>query len=248
MYSILIVDDDQDIIEDIKTYLESEGHKVFEADNGTTALEIVRKEKPKIVFLDIKMEGMDGLQVLKEIKSIDRLTKVIMVSALVDLETRKKAQELGCDAYLRKPFEVDDVDKALSVKIHEMIEDPNILIVEDEAGHTETIISYLKDRISANYFGVLTGEEAIEKIKKGLCNIMIVDISLSGMDGFQVIKAAHEINPHIDILITTGYTYNEVIDEAIGNGVVDVMLKPLKLAVLEKKIRNFIQKRGFRSS
>ncbi len=248
MYKILIVDDDKDVVETIKGHLESEGHKVFGADNGKTALDIVRRERPEIVFLDIKMKGIDGLKVLKTIKRTDKKIKVIMVSALLDLDTRTKAQELGCDAYIRKPFEVGDVDKALSAKIHELISDPSILIVEDEEGQAENIVAYLKDRISADYSYTLTGEEALERIKKKPCNIMIVDISLPGIDGFKVIKKAHDINPHIDILITTGYTYNEVIDEAVGNGVVDIMSKPLRLPVLEKKIMTFIQRRGFRSS
>ncbi len=248
MYKILIVDDDRDVVETIKGYLEADGHNVFGADNGLAALAIVEKEKPEIIFLDIKMEGLDGLEVLKKIKVIDRKAKVIMVSALLDLATRTKAQELGCDAYIRKPFEVDDVDRALEAKINELISDPRILIVEDEIGQIENIIGYLKDRISADFSYALTGEEALDMIRKEPCNIMIVDISLPGMDGFKVIKKVHEINPHIDILITTGYTYNEVVDEAVGNGVVDIMSKPLILPVLEKKIINFIQKRGFRSS
>ncbi len=248
MYKILIVDDDIDVVETIKNYLETEGHSVFAADNGKSALEIVAKENPGIVFLDIKMKGIDGLEVLKEIKATDKKTKVIMVSALLDLETRTKAQDMGCDAYIRKPFDLDDVDKALSAKINELISDPSILIVEDEKGQVDNIIDYLKERISAKFSYTLTGEEALEKIKDELYNIMIVDISLPGIDGFKVIKRAHEINPHIDVLITTGYTHNQVINEAVGNGVVDIMSKPLHLPVLEKKIMGFIQRRGFKSS
>lgn len=248
MYRILIVDDDLDVVDTIKEYLSAEGHRVFGADSGKSALEILEKEKPEIVFLDIKMKGIDGLQVLKEIKNKDKKIKVIMVSALLDLETRTKAQELGCDAYIRKPFVIDDVDKALEAKIFELISDPSILIVEDEQGQIENIIDYLKDRISAKFSYALTGEEALEMIKKQQYNIMIVDISLPGIDGFKVIKEIYKVNPHIDVLITTGYTYNEVVDEAVGNGVVDIMAKPLRLPVLEKKIMSFIQRRGFRSS
>jgi two-component system, response regulator, stage 0 sporulation protein F len=245
LYKILIVDDEKDVVDSIREVLKVDGYTVFDADGGEKALEIVSKERPEVVFLDIRMEGMDGLQVLERIKAINRETKVIMISALVDLETRKRAQELGCDAYLRKPFDIDDVDKALSVKLNELVSDPSILVVEDDIGVFDFIKELFEGRMRVKITNVESGEEAIEKIKNEHFNIIFIDIGLPGMNGFSVANEVGKIDPYTDMIIITTLVDQYIIDEAVGNGAVEMMEKPLKTESVVKKVTNLLQKRGF---
>ena len=78
---VLIVDDQYGIRVLLHEVLDKEGYTIFQAPNGVTALQIVKDEKPDLVLLDMKIPGMDGLEILRHIRSIERYTTVIMMTA-----------------------------------------------------------------------------------------------------------------------------------------------------------------------
>ena len=246
--SILVVDDDVKVIRKVKEYLEILGWKVYTSDNGKTALEIIKKCTPGVVFLDIKMKGMDGIKVLQEIKSIDPSIKVIMISAYGDKEAQITMRDSKCDAYLEKPLTNESIKRALTMKVQEIVGIPNILVVDDQPGARSTVIEFLTDRIKANYSEAGGGKEALEKIKNENCNIMILDLNMPDVDGFKVIEETQKINPHIDILVTTAYSDNEVFDRIMCNGVIDFLSKPFSLQALESKMKTMLKRRGFKIS
>ena len=87
----------------------SEGYNTFQAANGKIALEIVNKDKPDLVLLDMKIPGMDGLEILKHIKEIDPDIKVIMMTAYGELDMIKEATDLGALMHFTKPFDIDEM-------------------------------------------------------------------------------------------------------------------------------------------
>ena len=92
---ILTVDDEMGIDSFFYEFFSARNYEVLYAESGKEAIEIVKKDKPQIVLLDVKMKGMDGIETLKEIKEIDKDVVVIMVTAIKDEDTVKKAMELG---------------------------------------------------------------------------------------------------------------------------------------------------------
>lgn len=102
---ILVVDDEEDVCELIKSFLESSGYTAFTASRALNALEIVQLEKPSLVMLDIIMPDMDGIECLKRIKKIDPSIIVIMVSGLQDENVAKEAIRYGAYDYIAKPFD-----------------------------------------------------------------------------------------------------------------------------------------------
>jgi len=103
---ILVVDDEKAICEILEEFLSLFGHSVTSANSGADAIEVVRRASPDVVFLDIRMPGMSGLDVLKEIKALDSSVRVIMISAFGDEETESMARELGADGYIQKPVDL----------------------------------------------------------------------------------------------------------------------------------------------
>lgn len=87
----------------------SEGYNTFQAANGKIALEIVKHEAPDLVLLDMKIPGMDGLEILKHIKAIDSSIKVIMMTAYGELDMIKEATDLGALMHFTKPFDIDEM-------------------------------------------------------------------------------------------------------------------------------------------
>ena len=115
---VLIVDDQEEILTSLGAILGDEGHEVLKAHDGQEALHAVQSDSPDIVFLDIWIPGIDGMQTLKAIKRIAPQCHVIMMSGHGTIETAVKAIKLGAEDYLEKPLNLEDtlhlVEKAIS--------------------------------------------------------------------------------------------------------------------------------------
>ena len=143
MQTILIVDDDKSIRYSLKRMLE-ENFSVITAQNGEEALDRVRESPPDLIIMDIKMPGRNGIDVLKEIKSIDPKSLVIIMTAYGTTETAIEAMKYGAFDYILKPFPIPQmkglVEKALSLRRmmkQEVIYAP---IEREERGEEERII------------------------------------------------------------------------------------------------------------
>lgn len=104
MVKLLIVDDDQQTCEFLKEFFETRKCVVLTADSGDQALSITKENKPDVVLLDIKMPGMDGLEVLRKIKKFNQEIKVVMVTGVSDTKTKEQAKDLGADDFIEKPL------------------------------------------------------------------------------------------------------------------------------------------------
>ena len=114
---VLIVDDQYGIRVLLYEVFGKEGYQTFQAANGKQALEIVGNESPDLVILDMKIPGMDGLEILKEIKKINKEIKVIMMTAYGELDMIKEATELGAVTHFTKPFDIDELRLAVKSQL-----------------------------------------------------------------------------------------------------------------------------------
>jgi two-component system alkaline phosphatase synthesis response regulator PhoP len=119
MQKILIVDDDPLIrllLEEILTDFNAKGIQISSADNGLTALELIKREEPDIIFLDVMLPQMNGFEVCNIIKNDLSLKHlyIIMLTAKGQEIDKKKAHEYGADYYITKPFTIQDVIKKVS--------------------------------------------------------------------------------------------------------------------------------------
>jgi len=106
---VLIIDDEAGIRSSLKGILEDENYAVKTADSGEQALQIIRREKFDIVFLDIWLPEMNGIEVLKEIKAVDENIQVVMITGHGSIETAIKATKLGAYDFLEKPLTLEKV-------------------------------------------------------------------------------------------------------------------------------------------
>jgi len=106
---ILVVDDNKETCDILTEILAEEGYQTFFALSGRLALDTVKKKKPELVLLDIKMPKMDGIEVLKRIKKIDEEVVVVMITGYGALDTAKEAMRLGAYDYITKPFDLDSI-------------------------------------------------------------------------------------------------------------------------------------------
>ena len=117
MAKILVIDDDQDTCDFLQDFFQQRKCQVLTANSGEKGLSVLKKEKPDIVLLDIKMPGMNGLDVLKEIKAFDQKIKVIVVTVAAESDVRQKAKELGADDFIKKPLNKGYLEGTVSMKV-----------------------------------------------------------------------------------------------------------------------------------
>ena len=123
--SILIVDDDPDSLEIVRTFLESRGYHVTTAPDGTSALAKLEEAQPALVLLDVMMPGMDGWEVARVIKNHADFaeTRVVMLTARSGFADKQEGLRSGADDYIVKPIRLDDlaerVEKNLEARAKE---------------------------------------------------------------------------------------------------------------------------------
>jgi DNA-binding response OmpR family regulator len=117
MSKLLIVDDESDIREFAGRFFKKRGIEVFIASGGKEALKIIDDQKPDLVLLDVHMEEMTGVEVLKTLRASGNDTKVIMVTGVEDEEVINEVSSWGVRAYIHKPLVLEELEKIVLAEL-----------------------------------------------------------------------------------------------------------------------------------
>lgn len=112
-HKLLIVDDQYGIRILLNEVFQKEGYQTFQAANGYQALDIVEKHSPDLVLLDMKIPGMDGIEILKRLKAINSDIQVIIMTAYGELDMIQESKDLGAITHFAKPFDIDEIRDAV---------------------------------------------------------------------------------------------------------------------------------------
>ena len=148
--TILVIDDDRNILEIIKLYLNKEGYSVQVGERGDTALSLFRETKPALVVLDVMLPGIDGWKVLHQLRE-ESDVPVIMLTAKNDTLDRVQGLDLGADDYMSKPFDA----KELLARIKAVLR-------RSAAQEAERIVTFPGLTVSLENYAVTLDEKAIE--------------------------------------------------------------------------------------
>jgi len=247
MLKLLLVDDEKGLCFYLKDFFHPRGYEVFIAASGEDALSIVKKENPELVLLDINMPGMDGLEALRQIKKASPRSKVIMVTVNDDVDTRKKAESLGADDFVRKPFTVAYLEDAVILKVNELTKSkqaPEILIVDDEEGIRDSLRKFLSSRFECKVTEAGSGQQALDLLRKNSFDLVFLDIKMPGISGMDVIKEKKKLAHPPFIWVITRFDSEEIAHKVIEQGADDYIPKPFSLRALDSKLRNFLASIG----
>lgn len=117
MRKVLVVDDEPQAVELLKEFLTAKGYAVVGASGGEEALRRLKEEQPHMMLLDIRMPMMDGLEVLRRAREIDREVGIVMVTAVNEERMGREALRMGAYDYITKPLDFDYLERVLWVKI-----------------------------------------------------------------------------------------------------------------------------------
>jgi len=183
---ILIVDDELILRESLQGWLERDGHDVEAVASGEEALESVRQTRYDILFLDIKLDGMNGLDVLKHVRDIDPDISVVMITAYGSISTAVQAMKDGAYDYLLKPFEPE----GLGVLIEKIMQN------KAQARETQYLRAEHKER--TRFENLIGQSEALQKVFDLIMDVAPMDstVLITGETGTGKELAAKAIHTH----------------------------------------------------
>ena len=222
--NVLVVDDQIGMLETFTDILEDKGFSVATAEDGFQAIRKVKEQQFDIIFMDIKMPGINGVQTFREIKKINPKASVIMMTAYSVEDLVKEAIEEGAYTVIYKPFDMDKVIQTIEKVLQTVL----VLVVDDRLEDRETF----KDILESKGYRVTTakdGYEAIELVKEGNFDIIFIDVKMPGIDGVKTFEEVHKIRPDIPVIMVTGYSVEELVKEAISKGAYACIYKPLDM-------------------
>jgi len=111
---ILLVDDEADVREVLREYLDGQGFDVETAEDGERALAAARRARPDLILLDVRMPGLDGVQTLRRLRELDASVPVVMVTANDDVSLARETLRLGAIDYVAKPFDFAYLDRCVA--------------------------------------------------------------------------------------------------------------------------------------
>ncbi len=237
MSKILIVDDETNLRITFAAALEMMDHQILEAENGKKAIEMAKQHSPDIIFMDVRMPQMNGVEAFKEIKKINPDIKVIMMTAYAVEDLLEEAVRLGAYTIIHKPFDIEKIAELITTLSAQNL----ILVVDDSFADREL----LKTLLELNRYKVDTAknaEEAFEKFTKQNVNICIIDIVLPGKNGIELYEEINRMKPGTPVIFLTGYDVAELIQKGIRLGIYTCFRKPVDIQTLVSAIKNLEQK------
>ncbi len=221
---ILIIDDDVITRELLKNYLSKLGHSVAAAANGEEGLQLAKKLRPDAILLDVKMPGMDGWRVLSTLKNNSLLSDIPVIMTSIE-EDRNKGYALGATDYLVKPVGREQLATILN-KYQIGDQSQHLVMVVEDDKITRDIMTNMLKKEGLRVFKAENGKVALQHIKEKKPSLILLDLLMPEMDGFELIEHLRE-NPNwrsIPVVVLTA-TKLSTEDQARLHGYVDFIFQ-----------------------
>ncbi|MBI4313556.1 MAG: response regulator [Candidatus Omnitrophica bacterium] len=240
--TLLIVDDEPEVLETLQAYLETRGYKVFGAAWAEDAVRAYQKERPQLVLLDIQLPDSSGFEVLRKIRAADPKAQVVVMTAIHDLSLRQEAFSLGAAAFAFKPMEVTSLDRILRAAVGQ---DPSrnpenrrsVMILDDETEIRVSLKFYLIGR-GMDVTVAATAEEALSLLRSGRAkpNALLLDLDLPRLSGIEFLKLVRQMHPEIAVIVLTGIGSGSIQEAVERLGVRQFLHKPASLDTIEQAL------------
>jgi DNA-binding response OmpR family regulator len=231
--AVLVVDDDADTCRNLSDILTDLGYHVDTAPDGFAALELVRQRPYDVALLDLKMPGMDGVTLYREIRKLRAETVALVVTAFAGRETRDQALAAGAWQVLNKPV---DFTRLLSL-VGEAVGQPLVMVVDDDPDLCASLWDVLRER--GFRVGVAHHEkEAAHRLQERDFHVVLIDMRLPEGDGSGVFQLVRRNNPKARTVLITGHPaeLDTAIREVLALGADAVCYKPFDLPRLLKML------------
>jgi len=247
---ILVIEEDEHLLESIRSNLERDGFKVFTAKDGPAGIEEASKSRPRLILLGVTNESEQVVSTLKTNLETSNIPVIILTEA-DSIEGKKQASEIGADSYISKPFPGENLSEILKVKLENSeaaikktqketrrIKRIPILVIDDEDDLRELI----KRRLYWEGFDVYTakdGPSGIQAARKYKPRLILLDVMMPGLDGLEVLSNLkwNKKTKHIPVFMMSAKSLVEDIDRAFSKRADGYITKPFDGKELGKIIK-----------
>lgn len=236
---VLIVDDEADTCANLSDIFCDLGYHVDTAHDGITALQLVESQLfYDIVLLDVRMPGMDGLELYRRIKQLSAGTEALIVTAYASSDTAKSAIAAGARRVLSKPVDIGQ----LIGFVESTLESPLVLVVDDD----HELCNNLWDILHEQGFRVHLAhdvDEAGKSLQHAQFQVVLLDMKLPSGDGGHVLQRIRITNPQARTIVITGYPseMENRVQQALAAGAAAVAYKPFDVPTLLKMVSGYGQ-------
>jgi DNA-binding response OmpR family regulator len=243
--SILCVDDDPEVLEQLKEYFTLQGFIVLTATSGVEACLQVKLWAPQAVILDLLIPRLGGLGTLSRIRAFNPSIPIIFVSDTADAPGLLTEAGLAAAGTFAKPLDMGKISDALAragvtapaalaVAGHQRRGParPRILLVDDELQFREMLAEYLGDK-GFEVFKADSGEEALVKVPASRPHVVLLDLMMGGMSGLEALVAIKAVCPETCVIMVTGVEDLDTARQALAAGAADYVTKPFTFRYLD---------------
>lgn len=219
--------------ERIRPFLEREGFESIYAATGAEGLAAVRAHGPAVVIVDHQLQDDDGVDVLKRVRSLEPLCEVVLVTPGGEMEVAIEVLRAGALDYLRHPLDLDQLSVALG-RARERRRKPKtaepavILVIEDHEPTRRRLLSVLQKE-GYRVHGAEDGEAGVAVFNRTHVDLILADLRMPKKDGLTVLRETKGESADVEAIVMTGYGDEDVVIEALRQGAVNFLRKPIDI-------------------
>ena len=244
--TVLVIEDDPGARDLLTRFLTKEGYRVETAAGGEAGLRLARELHPDIITLDVMMPDKDGWAVLSDLKADPELADIPVVMLTI-VDNKNLGYALGAADYLTKPIQRDRLQAVLA-KYCPPSQPATVLVVEDDI-ETQEVIRRLLEKAGIQVMEAENGRVALERLAEGQPGLILLDLMMPEMDGFQFVDHVrqHEAWRAIPIVVVTAKDLTAADRLRLNGYVADIIKKDTKgqeelLAEVSKMVKTRLQK------
>jgi two-component system NtrC family response regulator len=185
---VVVIDDEVNAVAALESLLREDGYEVASAHDGRTGLQLVGRFDPDVVLTDLRMAGMDGLELLARVKETSPETMVILMTAYGTVKTAVKAMKLGAEDYLSKPIDIEELEVVLQKTLEK-----RRLLVETRALRERLEEKYHIDNVIGESPEMLSVFKTIRQVAPSSASVLLLGESGTGKELFA--QALHQLSP-----------------------------------------------------
>jgi CheY-like chemotaxis protein len=221
--SILVVDDEVDTCRNLSDILTDLGYHVDMAHDGLAALELARQKHYDVALLDLKMPGMDGLTLYRELRKLHASTVAIIVSAYASKSVTDEALAAGAWQVLAKPVDFP----CLLRYVDAALDQPVVMVVDDDPDLCANLWDLLRDR-GYRVAVAHDEEEAARRLQDHQYRVVLIDMRLPKGNGTGVFHMVRQTDPQARTVIITGHRseMDQIVQKVVAEGADAVCYKP----------------------
>lgn len=240
---ILIVDDNISQCKTMSFILEHKGYSVSIANDGLEAIKITEERPFDMIFLDIKMPLLNGVETYKRIKKIRPDAVVVMITAYAVEDLVQEALQEGAYGIIYKPVDIEKV-VALIEKQKKVKQGAFVLVVDDNPGIRITLKNILKKK-GCKVGTAQTGEKAITMAKEKTYDIIFIDMKLPTINGLETYLAIRKVNTQAVAIMMTAFRQemSDLIEKALKSSAYTCIYKPFAIEKLLRLVEEICERK-----